>query len=69
MKDDTLLDEIREANLSYLLLAQRLLRTDRAEALYRLGIGGSAATTGWSGTCSRATRATGAWPARTRPSS
>ncbi|MFO1282248.1 MAG: flagellar transcriptional regulator FlhD [Burkholderiales bacterium] len=39
MKDETLLDEIREANLSYLLLAQRLLRTDRAEALYRLGIG------------------------------
>ena len=43
MNDDTLLDEIREANLSYLLLAQRLLRTDRAEALYRQGIGAEVA--------------------------
>ena len=38
MIDIALLDEIREANLSYLLLAQRLLREDRAEALYRLGV-------------------------------
>lgn len=30
--------EIREANLSYLLLAQNMIRLDRAEALYRLGI-------------------------------
>lgn len=39
MNSEQILAEIREANLSYLLLAQRLLRTDRAEALYRLGIG------------------------------
>lgn len=30
--------EIREANLSYLILAQSLIRTDRVHALYRLGI-------------------------------
>lgn len=38
MKTHRLLDEIREANLSYLLLAQQLIREDRAEALLRLGI-------------------------------
>jgi len=38
MKTEQLLDEIREANLSYLVLAQHLIRKDRAEALYRLGI-------------------------------
>lgn len=35
---DQMLTEIREANLSYLMLAQNLIRRDRAEALYRLGI-------------------------------
>lgn len=35
---DALLAEIREANLSYLLLAQGMLRLDRAEACLRLGI-------------------------------
>jgi flagellar transcriptional activator FlhD len=39
MKTEQLLDEIREANLSYLVLAQHLIRRDKAEALYRLGIG------------------------------
>ena len=38
MNADQLLNEIREANLSYLLLAQRLIREDRAEAMFRLGI-------------------------------
>lgn len=38
MKTEQLLDEIREANLSYFVLAQHLIRKDRAEALYRLGI-------------------------------
>ena len=38
MKTEQLLDEIREANLSYLVLAQHLIRKDRPEALYRLGI-------------------------------
>jgi flagellar transcriptional activator FlhD len=35
---EQLLEEIREANLGYLVLAQHLIRTDRAEALFRLGI-------------------------------
>ncbi|MFT4099914.1 MAG: flagellar transcriptional regulator FlhD [Burkholderiaceae bacterium] len=30
--------EIREANLSYLILAQTLIRADRAQALFRLGV-------------------------------
>jgi len=38
MKTEQLLEEIRETNLSYLVLAQHLIRKDRAEALYRLGI-------------------------------
>ncbi len=36
--DDRLMAEIREANLSYLILAQTLIRADRAQALFRLGI-------------------------------
>ena len=35
---DKILTEIREANLSYLMLAQSLIRVDREQALYRLGI-------------------------------
>lgn len=31
-------DDIREANLSYLMVAQHMIRTDRAEAQLRLGI-------------------------------
>jgi len=38
VKTEQLLDEIRDANLSYLVLAQHLIRQDRAEALFRLGI-------------------------------
>jgi flagellar transcriptional activator FlhD len=34
-----LLDEIREANLTYLVLAQKMIRADKADALYRLGVG------------------------------
>lgn len=30
--------EVRETNLSYMLLAQQMLREDRAQAIYRLGI-------------------------------
>ncbi len=30
--------DIREANLGYLMLAQNLIRHDKAEALYRLGM-------------------------------
>jgi len=38
MTTDQLLDDIREANTTYLILAQTLIRRDKAEALYRLGI-------------------------------
>jgi flagellar transcriptional activator FlhD len=43
LKNEQLLAEIREANLTYLMLAQNLIRADRAEALYRLGISQDAA--------------------------
>lgn len=33
-----LTDDIRELNLSFLMLAQNLIRADKAQALYRLGI-------------------------------
>jgi len=32
-------NEIRELNLSYLMLAQQILRSDRASAMLKLGIG------------------------------
>ena len=38
MTSEQVLAEIREANLSYLMLAQSLIRTDRDQALFRLGI-------------------------------
>lgn len=38
MTNDQLLHEIRETNLSYLILAQNMLRADRAQAMYRLGL-------------------------------
>lgn len=38
MNTERMLEEIREANLTYLMLAQRLIREDRAQALYRLGL-------------------------------
>jgi Flagellar transcriptional activator (FlhD). len=38
MNQDQMLDEIRDANLSYLLLAQRMIREDRAQAMFRLGV-------------------------------
>ncbi|MGI4858283.1 MAG: flagellar transcriptional regulator FlhD [Janthinobacterium lividum] len=34
----TTLDELREVNLSYLMLCQRLLRDDRPMGMFRLGI-------------------------------
>ena len=33
-----LMDEVRDINLSYLMLAQRMVREDQAMAVYRLGI-------------------------------
>ncbi len=38
MPTDKLLDEIRDLNLSYLVLAQAMIRQDKAQALYRLGM-------------------------------
>ena len=43
MNTETILAEIREANLTYLMLAQSLIRNDRAEALFRLGLSEEAA--------------------------
>lgn len=38
MRKEKLFDEIRDANLNYLLLAQSLIREDRDAAIYRLGV-------------------------------
>ncbi|MBH9552758.1 flagellar transcriptional regulator FlhD [Inhella gelatinilytica] len=38
MNTEQILAEIRETNLSYLMLAQGLIRADREQALYRLGV-------------------------------
>ena len=38
MSPAQILAEIREANLSYLMLAQSLIRSDAEQALFRLGI-------------------------------
>ncbi|MDE2594549.1 MAG: flagellar transcriptional regulator FlhD [Burkholderiales bacterium] len=43
MNADQILAEIRETNLSYLMLAQTLIRQDREQALFRLGISEEAA--------------------------
>ncbi|MDR2259677.1 MAG: flagellar transcriptional regulator FlhD [Azoarcus sp.] len=39
MKHPDFQSEIRELNLAYLMLAQKMLRGDRETALFRLGIG------------------------------
>ena len=44
MNADQILNEIREANLSYLMLAQSLIRADKEQALFRLGISEDSAT-------------------------
>lgn len=38
MNSDDTLAQIREANLTYLMLAQSLIRQDKAQALFRLGM-------------------------------
>lgn len=43
MDQSQMLAEIREANLTYLMLAQSLIRQDRSEALFRLGLSEEAA--------------------------
>jgi flagellar transcriptional activator FlhD len=44
MTSEQILVEIREANLSYLMLAQSLIRADREQALFRLGVNEDNAT-------------------------
>ena len=44
MNADQILSEIREANLSYMMLAQSLIRSDREQALFRLGLTEEAAS-------------------------
>ncbi len=43
MNTEQMLMDIREANLSYLMLAQSLIRADREQALFRLGLSETAA--------------------------
>ena len=43
MTNEQMLNEIREANMTYLMLAQNLIRQDKAEALFRLGMSEEAA--------------------------
>jgi flagellar transcriptional activator FlhD len=38
MTNEQMLNEIREANMTYLMLAQNLIRLDKPEALFRLGM-------------------------------
>ncbi|WP_124949200.1 flagellar transcriptional regulator FlhD [Sulfuriferula thiophila] len=38
MTVDNMLAEIRDANLNYLMLAQQMIRADKATAIFRLGI-------------------------------
>lgn len=38
MNNTDVADEIKEANLTYMLLAQQMLREDKASAMFRLGI-------------------------------
>ncbi|NEX60267.1 flagellar transcriptional regulator FlhD [Noviherbaspirillum galbum] len=43
MQHNDFLSEIRDVNLSYLMIAQQMIRQDRAEAIFRLGISGEIA--------------------------
>lgn len=38
MTANDVMTEIRDANLSYLMLAQQMIRSDKATAIFRLGI-------------------------------
>lgn len=38
MDEQQIINEIKEANLSYLMLAQTLVRRDKDDAIFRLGI-------------------------------
>lgn len=39
MNTNQMHEEIKEANLSYMLLAQQMIRNDKAGAIFRLGVG------------------------------
>ena len=43
MTSEQMQAEIREANMTYLMLAQNLIRQDKSEALFRLGMSEEAA--------------------------
>jgi len=43
MNTEQMFAEIRDANLNYLMLAQSLIRQDRSEAVFRLGLNEEAA--------------------------
>ncbi|MDY7578571.1 flagellar transcriptional regulator FlhD [Herbaspirillum sp. RTI4] len=43
MDTNDMMGEIRDANLSYLMLAQQMVRSDKATAIFRLGISGEIA--------------------------
>ncbi len=38
MNEVEMMSEIRDANLNYLMLAQQMIRSDKATAIFRLGI-------------------------------
>ena len=38
MTDNEILSEVRDANLSYLMLAQKMIREDKPAAIFRLGL-------------------------------
>src|SRR5450830_2067019 len=38
MNENEIMAEIKDANLNYLMLAQQLIRSDKATAIFRLGI-------------------------------
>jgi flagellar transcriptional activator FlhD len=38
MNDAEMMSEIRDANLNYLMLAQQMIRADKATAIFRLGV-------------------------------
>jgi flagellar transcriptional activator FlhD len=38
MNEAEIMSEIKDANLNYLLLAQQLIRADKASAIFRLGV-------------------------------
>ncbi|CAN5612569.1 flagellar transcriptional regulator FlhD [soil metagenome] len=38
MKSEQMMNEIRDTNLSYLILAQSMIRKDKPQALFRLGL-------------------------------